>query len=47
MSCSEGAQEERPVSVSEKNPLESISAAKESAMELEEIMEEGMLADML
>ena len=37
----------RPVSRSEKKPLESISAAKESAMELEEIMEEGMLADML
>ena len=37
----------RPVSRSEKKPLESISAANESAMELEEIMEEGMLADML
>ena len=31
-----------PVSRSEKKPLESISAAKESAMEWEEIMEEGM-----
>ena len=36
-----------PVSRSEKNPLESISAAKESAMELDEIMDDGMLADML
>ena len=31
-----------PLSRSEKKPLESISAAKESAMEWEEIMEEGM-----
>lgn len=37
------AAENLPVSRSEKKPLESISAAKERAMELEEIMEEGML----
>ena len=35
--------DDRPaLSRSEKQPLESISAAKERAMELEEIMEEGI-----
>ena len=37
-------QDDLPVSTSEKKPLESISvAAKDKAMELEEIMDEGML----
>ena len=41
------AAETLPVSMSEKKPLESISAANESAMEFDEIIDDGMLADML
>ena len=40
---SSSATDTLPVSRSEKKPLESISAAYESAMELEEIIDEGML----
>ena len=37
------AAEHLPVSRSEKKPLESISAANERAMELDEIMDDGIL----